>query len=304
MSPPLERRLQLFTGKGGTGKTTLVAALGLAHAARGRRPLLLELGHRASLAPVLGAGAIDHQVREVVPGVFATNLDPREAVRALVERALPTRVTGRLLRSGPVRVFLDAAPGVVEVATLDRIRHLVDETDFDPVLVDADATGHTRMLFALHDVLASLGVRGAIATLLDRVTGLFASPEIAATHLTTLPTSLALEETLELWRELRATGQVALGHALVNRVEGGEAEDFDEGELASRERSLATDPALASAVALLRVDAERWARASTVRDRLRDHGAEPRLVAEIDAPVLDRDHLREIGLRLLERRAS
>jgi anion-transporting ArsA/GET3 family ATPase len=40
----LERRLVIVTGKGGTGKTTVSAALGVAAAARGRRVLLVEVG--------------------------------------------------------------------------------------------------------------------------------------------------------------------------------------------------------------------------------------------------------------------
>ncbi|MDQ3036582.1 MAG: ATPase, partial [Myxococcota bacterium] len=43
---PRARRLQLITGKGGVGKSTVVAALALAWAERGRRPLVVELGHR------------------------------------------------------------------------------------------------------------------------------------------------------------------------------------------------------------------------------------------------------------------
>ena len=39
-------RLHVVTGKGGTGKTTVAAALALALAARGRRALLLEVEGR------------------------------------------------------------------------------------------------------------------------------------------------------------------------------------------------------------------------------------------------------------------
>lgn len=302
MVPPLERRLQLVTGKGGTGKTTLVAALALAHAARGKKPLAVELGHRASLVRVLDVEAIDHVPREVAPGVWATNLDVHHATEALVSRVLPGRVTRRVLRSGPIRTFLDAAPGVGEVATLDRLRHFVDETDFDPILVDGDATGHTRMLFALHDVLASLGVGGAIAALLDRIAAVFASSADAAVHLVTLPTALSIEETVELWRELRAGGRVALGHVLLDRVEGTAASALDADAIGGLEAKL-EGTALASAVALLRVDHERFARAEALRAQLGEHGITALPVADVDAPGLDRGMLRALGLALLDRGA-
>ena len=50
----LDRRLLMFTGKGGVGKTTIVASLALEAARRGRRPLIVELGHRASMESVFG----------------------------------------------------------------------------------------------------------------------------------------------------------------------------------------------------------------------------------------------------------
>lgn len=302
MTRPFARRLQLVTGKGGTGKTTLVAALGLAHAARGKRPLLVELGHRASLSEVL-AGPIAHAPREVAPGVHATNVDARAATQALVQRALPSRrMTTRALDAGPVRTFLDAAPGVTEIATLDRLRALVDETDFDPILVDGDATGHTKMLFALHDTFAALGVGGPLEALLDRMSHLFASPTSAAVHVASLPTRLAVEETLELWRALSESGRVAMGHVVLDRVEGLDARDLDPSMVAERERAAAGTP-LASALGLLRIDQERWARAESLRGLLASHAIEALVAPEIDDPRLDVEALTALGTSVLDQEA-
>lgn len=299
-SAPFERRLQLFTGKGGTGKTTLVAALGLAHAARGKKPLLVELGHRASLTDVFGV-AIDHAEREVRPGLWATNLAPSAAVEAMVERALPSRVARSFLGARPVRTFVDAAPGVIEVATLDRLRALVVESDFDPILVDADATGHTQMLLALPDVLGSLGVQGPIAALLDEIMGVLAQAKSAATHLAAIPTHLAVEETIDLWEGLARTRRVALGHVVLGRVEGRDAASLDREALAARAAG-ASGPH-ASALALLVADARRWARADEARRALGARGIEVRLVDEVEGP-LDEEALRAIGMRLLAEAAA
>jgi hypothetical protein len=249
---------------------------------------------------VLGASTIDHVIREVVPGIRAINLDAHEATRALVGRVLGSRVTSRVLRSGPIRAFLDAAPGVVEVATLDRIRSFVDETDFDPILVDGDATGHTRMLFALHGVLGSLGVSGAIAALLDRTSGIFADADVAAVHLAALPTRLAIEETVELWTEMRRAGHVALGRVLLDRVEGRDARDLDAAEI---DGAIArAEPAMASALALLRVDRERWRRADAMVAHLETVGARVVRVDE-SAGLLDLAALRAIGESMLDAEA-
>ena len=42
----LDRRLVLVMGKGGTGKTTIAAALGLAAARRGRRTVVVEVAEQ------------------------------------------------------------------------------------------------------------------------------------------------------------------------------------------------------------------------------------------------------------------
>ncbi|HFE46900.1 MAG TPA: hypothetical protein ENJ18_15650, partial [Nannocystis exedens] len=75
-------QLFLFTGKGGVGKSTLVAALGVAAAGRGLRPLIVELGHRASMASIFPGATIDHQPRSIAceGRLSAMNIEHDEAL--------------------------------------------------------------------------------------------------------------------------------------------------------------------------------------------------------------------------------
>jgi arsenite-transporting ATPase len=116
-----------------------------------------------------------------------------------------------------MQAFVGAAPAVIEVATLERIFALLEGV-WDPILVDADATGHARMFLGLPAVFEELGAGGPLALLLARTERLFADPEIAALHLVTLPGALPVEETLELDAELARGGHVALGAVLVSRA--------------------------------------------------------------------------------------
>lgn len=307
MVAPLARRLQLVTGKGGTGKTTLVLALGLAHAARGKRPLLVELGHRASLAahfarsPEGERAAIEHEPTFAHAGVTVVNIDSERATRELVLRSLPgKRFARHALSAAPVRAFLGAAPGVAEVAALDRLRHFVDETDFDPILVDGDATGHARMLFGVSGVLLGLGASGPVGALVERFSSVFADPALAAVHVVALPTSLAVEETLSLRASLATSGRVALGHTILNRVEGAASKGLRPDRLLAIEESLAVlDPVVASEVALLRVDREHGLRADLLGERLAVDGALPLRVHERPPTELRAEDLRELGLAVL-----
>ncbi|WP_406201885.1 ATPase [Kitasatospora sp. NBC_01560] len=58
-------RLHVVSGKGGTGKTTLAAALALALAAEGRRTLLIEVEGRQGIAELFGIAALPYEERRI-----------------------------------------------------------------------------------------------------------------------------------------------------------------------------------------------------------------------------------------------
>ena len=94
MSDPFASRLSLFTGKGGVGKSTVVAAVALEARRRGLRPLVVELGHRASMQSIFGAGRIGHAPTEVAPGVHASNVDLEHALADYVAAPRKRRSIG------------------------------------------------------------------------------------------------------------------------------------------------------------------------------------------------------------------
>jgi hypothetical protein len=210
--------LHLLTGKGGVGKTTVAAALALEAARVGRRPIVVELGHRASLARAMGSSRpIGHEPVELADGVFATNVELDHALsdylaRRIRSRALARRVAG----DAALRRFFDAAPAVPELLTLERIEALLAR--FDPVIVDLDATGHALMFLELPRVLASIAPKGPIGGLVRDLGALLADPVRTRLHLVTLPAKLPIDETLELHARLSTAGHAPLGALVVNRV--------------------------------------------------------------------------------------
>ncbi len=215
-----EVRLQLFSGKGGVGKSTLVAAAALHAAEVGKRPLIVELGHRATMAGIFGREDVGHQPVHVGLGVHACNIQPGPALEAYARRQLRVKGLARVLTgSDALAKLLDAAPGVVEVLTLTTLRQLVEaKPAFDPVLVDLDATGHALMLLELPRVLDELIGPGRFRRALFSSVDLLEDPERCRLNLVTVPEPMVVNETLELIGRLRAEHGVPLGVLVMNRI--------------------------------------------------------------------------------------
>lgn len=217
MDQPVRARLSLITGKGGVGKSTLVAARALAAAERGERPLIVELGHRASMQAIFAVPEVGHAPTLVAPGVHASNIDLDEALGDYVAQHVPVRpLAQRIAQSRSLRRFFDAAPAVGEVLTLQRLEQLL-EGDWDPILVDFDSTGHARMFLELPAVFEGLVPDGPVRRLLDSFAGLLAE-RTTRLDLVTLPAALPVQETLELYARVRADHTLSIGAIYVNRM--------------------------------------------------------------------------------------
>lgn len=221
----LDHRFLLFTGKGGVGKSTLTAALALEAAARGMRPLVVELGHRATMRGVFGVDAVGFTPRAVGHGVHAMSVEMDQAVVEYMAQHIPSRRVARAIVSNQVleRLFR-AMPAVGEIATVNALHRLEAETDpsgrprWAPILVDLDATGHALMFLELRQVVAHLMGAGPMRRLVDEMAEAFADPRRTRLNLVTLPDELPVTETLELHARLRNAGSVAFGRVFVNRV--------------------------------------------------------------------------------------
>ena len=201
------------------GKSTLVAAAALQAASVGQRPLIVELGHRATMAGIFGRGDIGYAPVSVGNGVSACNIEPGPALEAYASRQLRMKGLSRVLtRSDALQRLLDAAPGVVEVLTLNTFRELALGDRFDPVLVDLDATGHALMLLSLPQVLDELVGPGRFRRALFSSVDLLEDPAWTRLHLVTVPEPMVVNETLELIDRLRSEHGVPLGALIVNRV--------------------------------------------------------------------------------------
>lgn len=200
-----------------------MAALAIEAARRGHRPLVVELGHRASMESVFGRSPIGYSPVDVGRGVHAMNVDVREAIiDYLAEHVRVRALAKRIAGNRALDRFFEAAPAVAEIATLNKLRALERAEKrgsklWHPIFVDLDATGHAIMFLDLPRVFDGIARGGPLRRLLDGLTALLTDRTVTELHLVTLPSELPVQETIELHR-IVAARDVALGSVFVNQV--------------------------------------------------------------------------------------
>ena len=105
-----EKRLCVFVGEGGVGKTSCAAATAVTAALRGRRTAVLTIDPAPRLGDALGLPEIDDSPREVrsgplasAPGsVVALRLDPKRTFDRLVRRYATDAETAKRLLANPI----------------------------------------------------------------------------------------------------------------------------------------------------------------------------------------------------------
>jgi len=238
MSSPLARRLIVVTGKGGTGKTTVTAALGLLAARRGRRVVLVEMSGQRRLPALLASGKemTDGPAGEALApgaaaevelgeGLWSTSIDPDQALLDWLA-VVGGRVPARLLASrSSFRYFAAAAPGAKELLSLVRVWELTERErwqgrggGYDLAILDAPATGHALAMLRSPSTFGAIARVGPIAAQARRVGQLLADPARSAYIATSLASEAAVSETLELAEALRADPGRELDRVVVNGV--------------------------------------------------------------------------------------
>jgi len=220
-------RLHVVTGKGGTGKTTVAAALALALATDGRRVLLTEVEGRQGLARLLDVPPLTYGERRVglAPGggaVYALAVDPEEALLEYLEMFYNLGRAGRALRRfGAIDFITTVAPGMRDVLLTGKVKEATGRRSngrsaYDAVVLDAPPTGRIVRFLNVNSEVAVLARMGPIRGQAESVMRLVRSDRTAV-HLVTVLEEMPVQETLEGAAELRRTG-LPVGAVIVNRT--------------------------------------------------------------------------------------
>jgi anion-transporting ArsA/GET3 family ATPase len=223
-----EAALHIVTGKGGTGKTTVAAALAIALAGRGQRVLLIEVEGRQGLAQLFDVPPLPYEETRVAtagPGgsVYALAVDPELAMLEYLEMFYNIKRAGRALRSmGAVDFVTTIAPGLRDVLLTGKVKEAVTrrqkdgQSTYDAVILDAPPTGRIRQFLDVTKDVAGLTKVGPIHRQSQGVIKVLHNRRCRI-HLVTLLEEMPVQESLDAARELSAGG-FHLGTVIVNRA--------------------------------------------------------------------------------------
>lgn len=220
-------RLHVVTGKGGTGKTTVAAALALALAADGRRVLVTEVEGRQGLAQLFDVPPLPYEERRVAVargggGVYALAVDPEGALLEYLEMFYNLGRAGKSLkRFGAIDFITTIAPGMRDVLLTGKVKEVTSRrTDgrpaYDAVVMDAPPTGRIARFLNVNSEVAGLARMGPIRGQAEGVMRLLRS-RATAVHLVTLLEEMPVQETVDAATELRRL-RLPMGAVIVNRM--------------------------------------------------------------------------------------
>lgn len=147
------KRIYIFTGKGGVGKSSIAAAHAVKSAEEGRKTLLVSTDMAHNLGDIferkLGKDAVN-----VLPGLDVYEIDPEyvmendfSAVMSYLASLLPETEGGGAQGIGMI-------PGMEELFSLLKIADIYRKEDYGRIIVDCAPTGETLSLLKFPELLS------------------------------------------------------------------------------------------------------------------------------------------------------
>jgi len=301
-----DKRLIFVTGKGGVGKTTVAAALGLAAARSGKRTIVCEVAHQERMSQVFRREGVGYSESELAERLYAISIDPQRSMEEyLRSQVKPAPLYKLLFDNRLFQYFAAATPGMRELVTIGKIwelaqleRRSAKATPYDLVIVDSPSTGHGLGILRTPATFRDAAGVGPIRRQANTIDSFITNPELTGVVTVALPEEMPVNETLDFKEALAAEMEMEIDAVVVNALY---PERFSDSETKRIERAVDSNgsPGVRAA---LRAALFEHGRAQTQRAEVtrltKKLGREPVTLPFLFEPELDLGSFETLSLEL------
>ena len=224
MTSLFEKRLIFVTGKGGVGKSTVAAALGLMAARRGKRTILCEVAQQERMSRFFHREGVGFEESELEPHLYAISIDPQKSMEEYFKLQVRLGPLNDLLfHNRFFQYFAAATPGLKELLTIGKIwelaqldRKVKHGAKYDPVIVDAPATGHGLGILKTPKTFANIAKVGPVRKQALAIDSFITNTAVTGIIAVTTPEEMPVNETVYLQEGLRTLLGLELNQILCN----------------------------------------------------------------------------------------
>ncbi len=203
-------RLIFVTGKGGTGKSTVAAAMAMA-LARQHPTILADLDKRRSALRLLNSSNTEDATRSRKKAAYLEGvaLSPHAELEAFIERIVPVKaLSRRMLQSRTFAYVTAALPGLEAFLMLERLRIMSGDAALKDhyVVVDGPASGSALEFLSVAEGVQGIAPRGTLNRLASGVHSFLIDGSRFGVAITVSPEEMALREALETADALKRRG--------------------------------------------------------------------------------------------------
>jgi anion-transporting ArsA/GET3 family ATPase len=221
-----DKRLLIVAGKGGVGRSTVAAAIGVAGAHDGLQTVVVETAGRGDVARVLGGRPGDRLAEvELRPYLHHVAISRRPALEEYLRLEAPAPLPAAVLaRSRAFELFVEAAPGMNDLLTIGKVWELAQRSrrgrharSYDLIILDAPASGQLIGLLDAPRTFAGVARIGPVARQAGAIDTMLRDAGLVGVVAVATPEQMAVSETLELRSALRERFGLGIDALVINR---------------------------------------------------------------------------------------
>jgi len=188
------RRLYIFTGKGGVGKTTLSKAFARNLAQSGHEVAYLTFKNSA-----LSEANTHQSTDRIVDGLREISLDLEDSAKGYIEKKLNSKLVGGWIVKTPFfRALINMIPGFNYLIYLGKVLELGNANPNLIIILDAPASGHALTMIESTTNFQQIFESGAVFEDTKKMLSRLNDPKYTKIFVLSLPSQMSWQEASEL----------------------------------------------------------------------------------------------------------